>query len=182
MRKLLQSVSIVGLICLVSQTTYAQESPLGPDILGPEAAACSRIADGPSVLVRVYGFKNRAGNVRVELYPATQEDFLASRAKLTSEGKLFKRFDVRTPESGDVRICVAVPEDGEYSLSVLHDRNASGKLDVFSDGYGFPNNPRLGMSKPSVDKATFTVSGKAKLDIVLNYFSGFSAKPIKKYR
>lgn len=174
MRTLIHTTLLVGLICLGLQSSHAAD-----DILGPEAKACSHTANGPAVLVRVHGFKDRSGNVRVELYPATKEDFLASRRKLEAEGKVFKRFDVPTPADGDARLCVELPDYGSYALSILHDRNASGKLDPFSDGFGFPNNPKLGMSKPDVEKATFTAFGKLNLDIVLNYWSGFSAKPLK---
>ncbi len=173
MRILISSVFFFGLLCLGSQTSRA-----AADVLGPDAEACSHTASGPSVLVRVHGFKDRSGNVRVELYPATPDDFLASRTKLTEEGKVFKRIDVPTPADDDAHICVELPDFGSYALSVLHDRNASGKLDPFSDGFGFPNNPKLGMSKPDVEEATFTAFGKINLDIVLNYWSGFSAKPL----
>tara|TARA_R110000868_G_scaffold71337_9_gene209046 strand:- start:1488 stop:2018 length:531 start_codon:yes stop_codon:yes gene_type:complete len=173
MHSLISSAFIIGLICLVSAPGRAAD-----DILGPDTKACAHTSSGPSVLVRVHGFKDRAGNVRVELYPATPEDFLASRRKLEEEGKVFKRIDVPTPTDGDAHICVELPDFGSYALSVLHDRNASGKLDPFSDGFGFPNNPKLGMSKPDVEEATFIVFGKMNLDIVLNYWSGFSAKPL----
>jgi uncharacterized protein (DUF2141 family) len=174
MRVLIQSVVFAGFICLVSQVSNAAD-----EIIGPDAEACKHTASGPSVLVRVHGFKDREGNVRVELYPATQEDFLASRRKLAAEGKVFKRIDVPTPSEGGARVCVELPDYGSYALSVLHDRNANSKLDPFSDGFGFPNNPKIGMNKPNVEKATFTSFGKMNLDIVLNYWSGFSAKPLK---
>ena len=175
MHKLIYSALILGLVCFGAVTSFATG-----DILGPEALACSHSADGPSILLRIHGFKARAGNVRVELYPATSEDFLASRTKLSAEGKVFKRIEVPTPAKGDANICIGLPDFGSYSLSVLHDRNASGKLDPFSDGYGFPNNPKLGMSKPDVEDVTVIAFSKMNLDIVLNYWMGFSARPLKK--
>ena len=175
MHKLIYSALILGLVCFGSQSSFATG-----DALGPEAAACSHTANGPSILLRIYGFKDRSGNVRIELYPATPEDFLASRTKLSAEGKVFKRIEVSTPTKGDAHVCIELPDFGSYSLSVLHDRNASGKLDPFSDGFGFPNNPKLGMSKPNVEDVTVIVFGKMNLDIVLNYWMGFSARPLKK--
>ncbi|MEQ9449359.1 MAG: DUF2141 domain-containing protein, partial [Rhodospirillaceae bacterium] len=113
--------------------------------------------------------------------PATPEDFLASRQKLTAEGKVFKRIDVPTPEVGDSWICVELPGPGTYSMSVLHDRNANGKLDAFSDGFGFPTNPELGLSKPDVEEATFTAGeGRTDFDIVLQYYKGIlSVGPVR---
>ncbi len=151
-----------------------------PTVLGPQAEACKADSAAPSVLVNITGFKDRSGNLRVELYPATDADFLAPGARLRAEGKVFERIDVPTPSRGVASICVAVPGPGTYALSVLHDRNANGKLNAFSDGFGFPNNPRLGTKKPKVALATFTVGAeKVQLDIVLNYVSGFKPRPVR---
>ena len=149
-------------------------------ILGPHAEDCAAGASGTSVLVTVTGFKDRAGNLRVELYPANDADFLAPGSRLRAEGKLFDRIDLPMPLSGDAAVCVALPATGEYAISVLHDRNANGKLNPFSDGYGFPNNPRLGLSKPKVALATFKANeGGNSLRIVLNYWTGFAARPLR---
>ncbi len=150
-------------------------------ILGPNPEACAADAPGPAVLVQTHGFKDRSGNVRVELYPAVDGDFLAPGSRLRSEGKVFQRIDVPTPPTGDALVCVVLPAHGAYAMSVLHDRNANSKLDVYSDGFGFPNNPRLGFKKPAVEKATFKAEGAlTRLDVVLNYVSGFSARPLSR--
>lgn len=150
-------------------------------ILGPNPDACAADAPGSAALVQVHGFKDRVGKVRVELYPATDEDFIAPGSRLRAEGKVFERIDVPTPPTGDAEVCVALPAPGIYAITVLHDRNANGKLDVFSDGYGFPNNPRLGYGKPAVKEATFTADGPlTRLDVVLNYWNGFAARPLRK--
>ena len=148
-------------------------------ILGPNAEACAADAAGPAALVHVHGFKDRTGQLRVELYPANNADFLAPGGRLRSEGKVFQRIDLPTPQEGDPDVCVALPAPGEYAIVVLHDRNSSGKLDPFSDGYGFPNNPRLGFSKPDVSVATFTSTGLSRLDVVLNYWTGLSSRPLQ---
>ena len=152
-------------------------------VLGPYAEACGAGTEGPAVLVHVTGFKDRAGNLRVELYPAVEGEFLAPRARLQVEGKIFQRIDVPMPQSGDAEVCVPVPATGPYAMAVLHDRNASGKLDAFNDGFGFPNNPRLGYGKPDAAEATFTAgAGVTRLDIVLNYWNGLAARPLRKRR
>lgn len=150
-------------------------------ILGPNPEACAAGAPGPAVLVQVGGFKDRAGNLRVELYPAVDEDFIAPGSKLRAEGKVFQRIDVPTPQSGNGEVCVVLPAPGSYAIVVLHDRNANGRLDAFSDGYGFANNPRLGYSKPAVAEATFKAEGpQTRLDVVLNYWTGFAARPLRR--
>lgn len=144
-----------------------------------DAPACDTGAPGPAVLVHVHGFKDRTGNLRVELYPANEADFLAPGSRLRAEGKVFRRIDLPMPQQGDPDVCVALPAPGPYAIAVLHDRNASGRLDPFSDGYGFPNNPRLGFGKPDVAAVTFKGEGQIRVDIVLNYWNGLSARPLR---
>lgn len=171
----MKRTSILSLLMLPA-FAWAQENP----VLGPEPAACAEGAAGPAALVHVTGFKDGKGNLRVELYPAVDGEFLAPGSKLKAEGKVFQRIDNPMPQSGDAEVCVVLPSEGPFAIAVLHDRNASGKLDPFSDGYGFPNNPRLGYGKPDVDEATFTASaGVTRLDIVLNYWNGLSARPLR---
>ncbi len=171
------------LMCaLLAVSPASAQDAAPPEILGPQPEACAEGASGPSVLVHVHGFKDLSGNLRVELYPAVEGDFLASRAKLEGEGKVFQRIDMPTPQTGVADVCVALPAPGPYALSVLHDRNASGKLDAFSDGFGFPNNPRLGYGKPDVTEATITVDGRMRVDVALNYWNGFAARPLRSTR
>ena len=154
--------------------------PASAEILGPQAAACADSAPGAAVLVHVTGFKDRTGNVRVELYPATDADFLTPGSKLRADGKVFTRIDVPTPPMDEPTVCLALPGPGDYAVAVLHDRNADGKLNAFSDGYGFPNNPRLGYSKPSAKEATFhAAAGQTQVDVVLNYWNGIAARPLR---
>ncbi len=135
----------------------------------------------PGVLVRVLGLMDRTGRLRAEVFSDRQEEFLASRKLLESSGRFFMRIDFDIPKSGVPQVCVQLSDPGRYSMAVLHDRNADGKLNVFSDGFGFPNNPKLGMDKPSVNQAIFVSGpGHAPIEIVLNYWNGLGASPIKK--
>ena len=152
-----------------------------PEILGPDAPSCAPDSAGPAVLLHIDGFKDRKGHVRAELYPPTQADFVAPGSRLRAEGKTFRRIDVPTPESGEASICVQLPGPGTYAMAVMHDRDADSHLDVFSDGFGFPNNPRVGFAIPDVAKVAFTVTtGVTSFEVLLNYWTGFSAHPIKK--
>ena len=167
-------IALLAALLLVSAHAAAEGYTAGP---------CAAGTGEPEAIVHVSGFKDRSGNVRVELYPATDEDFLAPGSRLREQGKTFQRIDVPTPAEGDVFVCLVLPTEGAYAVAVLHDRNASGKLDPFSDGFGFPNNPRLGFSKPTVDKVKFTArSGQTRLDVVLNYWNGLAARPVRRPR
>lgn len=137
-----------GLAVIGIAAGLAAAIPAGARGVGPDAAACAAGAGGTALLVRVHGFDERDGSVRVSTYRATEEEWLA-------RGKYVRRIDHDVPNSGDLELCVALPGPGRYAVGVLHDRNGDGKLNPFRDGYGVSNNPSLGLSKPSVRRAAF---------------------------
>ena len=133
-------------------------------------SACAPGAGGTAALVTTHGFKDRKGNLRIAAYHANEEEFLAS-------GKYVQRIDTPMTPSGSMTVCVPLPGPGRYAIVALHDRSADGKLNVFSDGFGFTNNPKLGHSKPAVNLVSVEVRGVPEYAITLNYVQGFSAKP-----
>ena len=154
----------------------ALAAPVDAAVLGPEAAACRPGASGPAVLVRVYGFKDRAGQLRVQLYGGNPETFLDKGTKL-------KRIEVPVAGEGDMDVCVALPHAGEFAIAVLHDRDLNGKMNPASDGVGFSRNPRLGLSKPSHAQAAFQARGGIQtVEVVLNYLHGLSVRPLVRVR
>lgn len=157
----------------------AANEPKSLTILGQDAAGCVDDVMDTAVLVHVHGLKDNRGIVRLELYSDQPEDFLKSGYLLEQQHRTFRRIDVAAPAGGSADICMTLPEPGRYSMAVLHDRNNNGKLDITVDGFGFPGNPKLGWSKPKVEKALFIAEGGlAHLDIVVNYVSGLTVKPV----
>lgn len=143
------------------------------EILGPDAAACRPGAAGPAAIVRIYGFKDRGGTLRVQLYGNNPDDFLA-------KGKKLKRIDLPVVGSGDMNVCVDLPSYGEYAIAVRHDRDGNRKSG-WNDGGGFSGNPRLSLAnlKPDYEDAAFTArQGVTVVDVVMNYRSGLSIKPV----
>src|SRR3546814_19130592 len=76
--------------------------------LGTDAAACAA-GKGPAVLVNVSGFKDRAGRMKLELYPATAADWLEHRKTLEAAGKTFRRVWADLPPIGAVALCSKFP-------------------------------------------------------------------------
>lgn len=152
--------------------TLGAVMPASAQALGPEALACRPGAPGPSALIRVYGFKDREGRLRVQLYDGNADTFLDKGAKL-------KRIELPVTPEGDMDVCVALPHAGSFAIAVLHDRDSNGKMNPTSDGVGFTRNPRLGLSKPAEEQTAFVARpGVQTFDVVLNYLHGFSVKPL----
>lgn len=167
------------LILIVAAALGGPPIPSTPD-LGMAAGRCAPDETGPAFFVSVHGLKDRRGNLKLELYPANDDDFLEDDNILVSQGKVFARVEEPVPGDGDVTICIRAPGPGTYALVLLHDRNADRKFSLSSDGVGFPGNPELGLSKPKAAAVSATVGdGPARLDIVLNYRRGlFSFGPL----
>lgn len=138
--------------------------------------ACEAPAPG-DVLVRVSveQLKDTEGNIRVQVYGPTADDFL-------EKGKKLVRVDVKTQGDGQ-KICVPMPSEGEYTLVVMHDRNANGKADFFSEGFGFSNNPKLGLGKPDAEEVVFSVeAGVTDMPVRLKYIFGADEEQKQKRR
>ena len=125
-------------------------------VLGDDAAACAG-GGGPAVLVHVAGLKDRKGELKLELYPANERDFLRDDRDLLREGKLFRRIRVPTPAAGPVALCMRVPRPGRYALLFTHNRDGKNKFSIWSDGAGFASNQKLGRSRPKLNQALVDV-------------------------
>ena len=152
--------------------------PSTPD-LGKAAGRCRAGEPGPAFLVTVAGLRDRTGQLKLEVYPATDEDFLADDNVLVAAGKTFRRVEVPVPASGPAELCVRVPRAGRYGVVVLHDRNGDRRFNWRVDGIGFAGNPRLGVSQPDVAQASAAASaGRTRITVVMNYLRGLRMRPL----
>jgi uncharacterized protein (DUF2141 family) len=143
-----------------------------PQVLGTDTAACLAGAGGQAALVRVSGFKDRVGRLRLQFYSDDPKTFLAS-------GTYIRRQEVAMTPAGDMVLCIAVPVPGDYAFVVLHDRDSDGRLSIWSDGVGFSNNPRLALAKPKVGPMLVHIAdGVTPIPIVMNYRRGLSVGPL----
>ena len=151
-----------------------------PD-LGKAEGRCRAGEPGPALLVEAAGMKDRTGNMKLEIYPGNDQDFLADDNVLVAAGKTFRRVEVPVPQSGPVVLCVRIPGPGTYAVSVLHDRNMDRRFQWKIDGIGFSSNPKLGWGKPSVKNSRVVVNsgGVSKIAVVMNYRNGLGVAPLK---
>jgi uncharacterized protein (DUF2141 family) len=143
------------------------------DMLGSDRAACTA-GGGSAIRVNVLGLKDRTGRLKLELYPATEDDFLKDDRDLKKEGKFFRRIWADTPAGeGQVSMCIKAPKPGRYALLFTHDRDGKNKFNFWRDGAGFPSNHRLGRSRPDLAEAIIEVgSDMAVTNIRVQYMRG----------
>lgn len=140
-----------------------------PD-LGKAEGQCRPNEQGPAFLVEVTGLKDRHGNLKLELYPDNDKDFLADDNVLVAAGKPFRRVEMAVPQTGPVQMCIRAPSAGTYSLSLLHDRDGNRKMGLSVDGIGFPTNPRLCWGQPHARDAQATVgNGPTRVNVTMQY-------------
>jgi uncharacterized protein (DUF2141 family) len=143
-------------------------------VLGPDAAACQ--GNGPAMLVRIEGLKARTGKLRVQSYGGNPSHYF-------DKGTYLRRIELPVPSSGPVDVCVPVPGNGTYAISVRHDVDASGKIGM-SDGGGMSGNPRMSLfdvmfkRKPRPGRVQVTVQGVTRVPVVMNYVQGGAFGPI----
>ena len=140
---------------------------------GPDAAACRSGggATGSAILVNVSGFRERAGNIRVNVYGSNPSRFLA-------RGQYVRQINVPVARGGNMPVCVAVPGPGRYAVAVRHDHDGDGN--DWQDGGGFSRNPRVTLlnMRPSYDRVAFNVGrGVAGVNVTLLYRYGLSIRP-----
>jgi uncharacterized protein (DUF2141 family) len=172
MRKTLARVAMLAAMILPASANAVQ-------VLGSDAAAC--VAGSPAIRVNVEGLKDRTGELKLELFPANEADFLKDDRDLIKEGKFFRRVRLPTPQSGPITLCIRVPTPGAYALLFTHNRDGKNKFNFWSDGAGFASNVRLGRSRPKVEMARIVVpDGVVSTTIHAQYLRGLGGfAPLK---
>lgn len=141
--------------------------------LGKSEGRCRPSETGPALLVTATGLKDRAGDLKLEVYPANDTDFLQDDRILIAQGKTFRRVEQALPATGSAILCVRLPAPGRYAVSLLHDRDANHKFNLSGDGIGFAGNPRLAWSKPKAATSSVVAGpGLTHVPIVINYRRG----------
>ncbi len=147
-------------------------------VRGPHAAVC-RAAGQPAMLVRVTGLKAATGVLRIQSYGGTPDKFF-------EKGSYLDRIDVGAEGAEPIEVCVPVPREGVYAVSVRHDVNGSGKSDL-RDGGGMSGNPELSlmdvMLKRRPDPARVSVRvgrGAVAVPVVMRYVDGGSFRPVRR--
>ena len=157
-------------IIILALLTAAPPGAAG--VLGGDAPACTG-GNGPAVLAQITGLKDRKGELKLELYPANEDDFLKDDRDLVREGKLFRRVRATIPAAGPVAMCMRVPRPGRYAIVFTHDRDGKNKFSIWSDGAGFASNQKLGRSRPKLRHATIDVpAGVTRVRMRAQYLRG----------
>jgi uncharacterized protein (DUF2141 family) len=119
-------------------------------------AEASPICEGSGIPIWVTIEKVRSskGTIKVELYSGAAEN-------KPKKGKKVARTRVKALR-GETKLCLNAPSEGDYSIALYHDENDNKKLDrniigLPEEGFGFSNNPPLGLGMPKQTEMRFKV-------------------------
>ncbi len=175
-RLFMPAMAVLALFSIVSGTR-ADQAPTKLLMQAASADSTCKVEAGQAALeVTVDNLQTTEGQMRAQIYSSNPDDFLA-------KGKKLVRVDVPVETLDGPVICVLLPAPGTYALVVMHDKNANGKADFFSEGFGFSNNPKLSLAPPDGEDVMFVAeAGVSKHVIELNYIFGSDDKKKKKRR
>jgi len=170
---------VAPLAVLLAATTGALADEKPTKLIGQTVDSetqCTVEAGEATLEVTVDNLQTTEGQVRAQIYSSNPDDFLA-------KGKKLVRVDVPVETLAGPVICVPLPAPGTYALVVMHDKNANGKADIFSEGFGFSNNPKLSMAPPDSEEVLFVAdAGVSRHNIELTYIFGGDDKKKEKRR
>ncbi len=123
-------------------------------ILPNRAAAQATPAESCKLLVHIDGFRNQKGDAGVTVFKSP-DGWPENNSKAVLHGG--------HPFSGDKATVELQLPPGRYGIAALHDENSNHKLDrnmigFPKEGFGFSNNPKVGLSAPGFEAAAMQVT------------------------
>lgn len=123
-------------------------------ILPKSAPAQATSTELCKLLVHIDGFRNQKGDAGVTVF-TSRDGWPENNNKAFIHGG--------HPFSGDKTTVELQLPPGRYAIAVLHDENSNHRLDrnmigFPKEGFGFSNNPKVGLSAPSFDTASMEVT------------------------
>ena len=122
-------------------------------MLLPASILAQSAPESCRLLVHIDGFRNQKGDAGVTVFKSP-DGWPEDNDKAFTHGG--------HPFTGNKTTVELQLPPGRYGIAVIHDENSNHKLDRNmigwpKEGFGFANNPKVGLSAPSFDKAAIQV-------------------------
>ena len=120
---------------------------------GNEPEVLDSLLFNTKILLEVKGFQNLDGNLAIAIYNSSET--------FNSETGLQR--SSYTVSADEMLVEIDNLDVGTYAISVLHDEDESGDMRwgflnlIPQEGFGFSNNPSIGLSEPSFSDCNFDI-------------------------
>jgi len=122
---------------------------------GEEPEVVDSLLLNTKILIEVEGFENLDGNLAIAIYNNSET--------FNSETEFYIEAAFTVDESY-MSIVIDSMDAGTYAISILHDEDESGDMEmggflnlIPQEGFGFSNNPVIGISEPSFSDCKFAI-------------------------
>ena len=122
--------------------------------------------ENPQLTIEIQNIDILEGNIRIGVFN-TSEKFL-------KEGLSFKNYVIAVKNTTVTIIIDDLPK-GEYAFLLYHDKNSDGKLNqnflgIPKEPFGFSNNVRPKIAKPTFDECKFLLEKDKKLQVKIGHY------------
>ena len=114
-----------------------------------------------NIELQVSGFNNLDGSLAIAVFNNANS--------FESENQAYRDSTLSILDS-EMNILINNIDPGTYAISVFHDADENGEITfggflnlIPQEGFGFSNNPNIGMSQPSYNECKFTIEGEQTL-------------------
>ena len=122
---------------------------------GEEPEVIDSLLLNTKILLEIEGFESLEGNLAIAIYNNSET--------FNSETE-FYREAAFTVSADDMSVVIDSMDAGTYAISILHDEDESGDMEmggflnlIPQEGFGFSNNPVIGLSEPSFSDCKFEI-------------------------
>ena len=120
----------------------------------------------PQLTIQIDNIEAVKGDIRIGVFNASD--------KFLKQGYTFKTYKVAVTDTTQTIIIDDLPK-GEYAFIMYHDKNGDGKMNrnligIPKEAFGFSNNVRPKLSKPTFEACKFVLEDNIELHIWQGYF------------
>lgn len=120
----------------------------------------------PQLTIQIENIEVVKGDIRIGVFNANE--------KFLKQGYTFKNYKVAVTDTIETIIIDDLPK-GEYAFIMYHDKDGDGKMNrnligMPKEPFGFSNNVRPKLSKPTFEACKFVLEDNIELHIRLGYF------------
>ncbi len=120
----------------------------------------------PQLIIKIENIEIVDGYIRIGIFNAS-DTFL-------KKSSTFKKYKIAVKDSTERIIIDDLPK-GQYAFILYHDKNSDGKMNrkfigIPKEPYGFSNNIRPKLSKPTFEECKFILEDNLVMEIRLGYY------------